>query len=236
MLRCSAALSLSFALVLAQEPPTKPAPGNVPTAPAPEVPSPTKPGLVPEGAAGLDAMQLARAMTATMELSTPGPHHERLTALEGAYEVDMTLMPPGIEPQQFAGEARAMSVLSKRYLLVNLRVRLAGVVLEGLYIFGFDNLRGLYTASWRDSMSTWAVDCAGPVPEEAGERVPMNGTMVDAASPTGRPFQLVLQFTERGFDLVVVDRVKDAQVEVVRQRFLRKKDEGEGAVQPPRDK
>jgi hypothetical protein len=239
MLRRAVAVLLFAAFVVAQDPDPKP---DVPkpdvpkpvTAP-PAAPSDGRPALVPEGAAGLDAMQLARAMTATMQLSTPGPHHERLVALQGVYDVQMTLTPPGIEPQQFAGEARALAVLSNRYLLVNMKVRLAGVVLEGLYIFGFDNLRGLYTASWRDSMSTWAVDCTGPLPEKEDGRVPMQGTMIDAASPTGRPFQLALQFTASGFDLAVEDRVQDKQMEVVRQRFVRKPEVPASDAQP-RDK
>jgi Protein of unknown function (DUF1579) len=184
-----------------------------------------KPALVPEGAAGLDALQLARAMTSTMKLSMPGPQHERLAALEGAYEVEMTLTPPGLPAQSSKGEARAMTVLSGRYLLVNMKVRVAGIIVEGLYVMGYDNLRGLYTVSWRDSLSTWSVECAGPESEADKDKVVLQGTMVDAASPTGREFGLELAFTKEGFQLVVRDRVKDQLAEVMRQSFVRNKPE-----------
>jgi len=194
-----------------------------------------KPSLVPEGAAGLDAMQLARAMTSTMKLSKPGPEHDRLMALEGTYAVEMTLTPPELPPLATTGEARAMSVLSGRYLLVNLKVRVAGVVMEGLYILGYDNLRSLYTVSWRDSLSTWAVECAGPVSDASPDVAALQGTMVDAASPTGRPFELVLGFTKEGFALAVRDKVKGELAEVMRQNFVRKpKQEGEAQPAEPK--
>lgn len=227
MLRVVAGVVLSCVAVRAQVPventgPKPPvAESTRPQEPAKPTQEP-KPSLVPEGAAGLDAMQLARAMTSTMKLSMPGPQHERLVALEGAYTVEMTLTPPGLPPQTTTGEARAMSVLSGRYLLVNLKVRVAGVVMEGLYVLGYDNLRSLYTVSWRDSLSTWAVECAGPVSDASPDVAALQGTMVDAASPTGRPFELVLGFTKAGFALAVRDQVKGELAEVMRQDFVRK--------------
>jgi hypothetical protein len=206
-------------------------------------PQQPKPSLVPEGAAGLDALQLARAMTSTMKLSMPGPQHEKLAALEGVYAVEMTLTPPGLPQQTCLGEARAMGVLSGRYLLVNLKVRVAAVVMEGLYVIGYDNLRSLYTVSWRDSLSTWAVECAGPVSDASPDVAALQGTMVDAASPTGRPFELVLGFAKDGFSLAVRDQVKGELAEVMRQTFVRKVPsegaapaEAKKAGETPRDK
>lgn len=213
---------------------SKPEPA-APAKPEPAVPAKPETGgaakpeasavpVVPTGAADLDPVELAKAMNATMRLATPGPQHEQLCALEGYHEVVMELTPPGVPAQTFAGEARAMAVLGGRYLLVNLRVRLAGVMMEGLYLFGFDNLRQTYTMSWRDSLSTWAVDCYGPLPEKDPSRVPMKGVLVDAASPTGREFEVVLQFRDGGLGLDVIDQVKDQRVVVMKQRFVRKPD------------
>ncbi len=229
MIRPAASFVCLALHVCGQESPadTKPADAKPPAVEraAPQEP---KPSLVPEGAAGLDAVQLARAMTSTMKLSMPGPQHERLAALEGTYVVEMTLTPPGLPPQVSAGEARAMTVLSGRYLLINMKVRVAGVVMEGLYVLGFDNLRSLYTVSWRDSLSTWSVECAGPEPEAGKNKVVLQGTMVDAASPTGRAFEVDLLFIDDGFAFAVRDRVKEAVTEVMRQSFVRKQPDAAG--------
>ncbi len=147
----------------------------------------------------------------------------------------MTLSPPGIPPQECRGEAKAMAALSGRYLLVNLKVRIQGVVLEGLYILGYDRLRDLYTVSWRDSMSTWAVDCSGPAPAEPGAAIALQGTMVDAASPTGRAFELELALQDDGFAVAVKDQVGDGLFEVMRQRFVRKKQNADQTAQPAPD-
>lgn len=236
MIRLVASVLLVVASSQAQEPKAAAAPQQPQQQPQPQQPQPgaaqePKPSLVPEGAAGLDALQLARAMTSTMKLSMPGPQHERLAALEGAYVVEMTLTPPGLPTQTSKGEARAMTVLSGRYLLVNMKVRVAGVVMEGLYVLGFDNLRSLYTVSWRDSLSTWSVECAGPESEADKDKVALQGTMVDAASPTGRAFELDMTFRDNGFALAVRDRVKDEISEVMRQSFVRKLPDAE-VVEP----
>ncbi len=204
-------------------------------APAQPTPSQPAPALVPKEAAGQGVEQLAKAMTVTMRLSTPGEEHARLCRLAGDYEVRMTLSPPGIPPQECRGEAKAMAALSGRYLLVNLKVRIQGVVLEGLYILGYDRLRDLYTVSWRDSMSTWAVDCSGPKPAESGAAIALQGTMVDAASPTGRAFELELALQDDGFAVAVKDQVGDRLFEVMRQRFVRKKPDAAQASQAAPD-
>jgi hypothetical protein len=228
MLRLGAVVLLSLSSLLAQEqgkpdPSANAAPKQAPEQDQkPKDQKPKDPALVPEGAAGLDPLQLARAMTSTMKLALPGPQHERLQKLEGAYAVSMQLTPPGLPAQECLGEARAMTVLGGRYLLVNLKVRVAGVVMEGLYVFGYDNLRSLYTVSWRDSLSTWSVECAGPETEGQKDKVALSGTMVDAASPTGRSFDLELSFLADGFSLSVRDQVKEAKVEVMRQTFSKK--------------
>lgn len=199
----------------------KPATPVTPAAPA----APTTPSASgtprPELPGGLGAIDLAKAMTESMRLATPGPEHRKLVALAGRYEVAMTLSAPGLPEQQCTGTALAAAVLGGRYLLVNCNVLVSGARLEGLYLFGFDHLHGLYTASWRDSMSTWSIECSGSLAVDQPERVELQGTMVDAASPTGRPFRLWLEFTADGFQVAVRDRVGEQFVEVMRQRFAR---------------
>lgn len=206
-----------------------PAAGVLAQAPQGAPPQPDPGAAAPARAPGdLDALQLAQAMATTMRLAQPGEPHRRLAGLAGAFDVEMTLAAPGLEPQTTRGTARAAAVLGGRYVVVNLTARIGGVLFEGLYVFGFDNMHSLYTCSWRDSMSTWAVDCSGPPPKEpdAGVLV-LGGTLVDAASTTGRPFELHLEFAADGFAVAVHDTVGVQKVEVMRQRFTRR---AEGAT------
>lgn len=206
-------------------------PGGERPARPPEAANPPAKPAAPSANAlpgGLGAMELAQAMTATMQLSTPGEPHRALMSLAGRFDVAMTLRPIGLPEQECKGNALAAAVLGGRYLIVNCNVRVQAVRVEGLYLFGFDNLHGLYTASWRDSLSTWSVECSGPPDVEHPDRIEMKGTMVDAASPTGRPFVLSLQMHDDGFEIVARDTAGDALVEVLRQRFVRSKAPAEG--------
>ncbi len=209
--------------VLAQEPippRAEPKPAD-PTEPAVTAPPAAAKGAPAAAPGGLTVVDLAQAMAATMRWSAPGQAHRRLAALAGRFDVDMMLQPVGIERQHCTGTARAAAVLGGRYLIVNCTVKVHDVPLEGLYIFGFDNLHGLYTASWRDSLSTWSIECSGPPAAGADEPIELQGTMVDAASPTGRPFRMTLRCADDGFDIRVRDSAGDQLVEVMQQTFRR---------------
>jgi hypothetical protein len=210
--RCVALLAFVLAAAPAQEPAPR-------TPPAQEPAQPGAPAQVP---GLLDPRELARAMTATVRFATPGPQHGRLASLAGDWTVELALSPPGQTPALSSGKARAAMVLGGRYLVVDLVVPVQDVAVEGLYIFGFDNLRGLYSASWRDSLSTWSIECLGRQDRDDAQRIDLQGLLFDAVSPEGRPFRLdfVIESADR-FTLAVVDTIGDRQQRVMEQRFVR---------------
>ncbi|MEO6593433.1 MAG: hypothetical protein ABIP94_01620, partial [Planctomycetota bacterium] len=78
---------------------------------------------------------------------------------------------------------------------------LRGSDVHAMQILGFDTLRQLYTASWRDDQSTWSVECSGAAAGKTPDLLRLKGTLADARDAAGRPFRLEL-------DLEVKDRVR----------------------------
>lgn len=205
---------------------------QTPGAPEPEVPEgPFRPP-------GLGTASVLRAAAAALELAEPGPEHARLAALAGDYTIELRMATPsGGEPVRAEGRARAATLLGGRYLQVDLRVPLPApgkvaaegegtgsggeIVLEAIYLFGFDRLRGEYEASWRDSLSTWSTGCAGTPDPKDPQRLLLAGRLSDPASPQGRPFRLEFAFVpEGGFAITVVETGGEAPRPVMWQRFV----------------
>lgn len=131
------------------------------------------------------------------QLSMVDEHHARLQKLVGEWDVVLRTAGPAGAPQEDRGRVAAAAILGGRYVVANYTLGIQGAKVEAVQIFGFDTLRQLYAASWRDSLSTWSVECAGtPAPPEGAEVVTMAGTLVDARDPTGRPFRQVLDLTD----------------------------------------
>jgi hypothetical protein len=217
-LRCTVLSVYLIAAGVAQEPARPPQPPAGEPAPAAQPPRPDAP-QVPGDAS---PQEVARAMAETIRLATPGPEHKRLAALAGDWTVELTLSPPGKEPERSTGRARAATVLGGRWLVVELSVPVQGVAIEGLYMIGFDNLRRLYAASWRDSLSTWSIECLGAQDPKDEKRIALQGLLFDAVSPAGREFRL--DFVIEGpdaFAFVVFDTIGDRQARVMEQRFAR---------------
>ena len=95
------------------------------------------------------------------------------------------------------------AMLGGRYVALRFTMELAGAPFEAMQLLGFDTLRQQYTSSWRDDLSTWAVDASGPLRAEALDQLALAGTLVDARDPTGRPFRMALDL--RSAQQVVVE-------------------------------
>lgn len=140
------------------------------------------------------------------QLATPNEHHTRLQKLVGEWDVLLRTTEPGGQQQQERGRVVVAAILGGRYVVANYTLQLQGAKVEAVQILGFDTLRQVYTASWRDSLSTWSVECAGPAVADRPDVVTMAGTLVDVQDPTGRPFR---QVVDLGTDKVVTVRLFD---------------------------
>ena len=157
------------------------------------------------------------------QLSLPTEHHTRLQRLLGDWEVSVRTPVAGGEPREERGRMNAGAILGGRFLVLNFVLELQGAKVEGVQILGFDTLHQLYTASWRDDLSTWSVECSGPPSAEAPDVLVLTGTLADVRDPTGRPFKLVLDLSkERAVTMRTFATAGGTDVELQSQQWTKK--------------
>lgn len=168
---------------------------------------------------GTDPGALQRAH----RLARPDAHHERLQRLVGDWDVELTTSGPSGAMRTDRGRVVAKAILGGRYVLAEYTLAIAPVTVAAVQIFGFDALRQLWTASWRDDLSTWSVDGSGPPADPETGVLVLRGTLADAQDPTGRPFRQVVDLSKP--DTVVVtlyDTHQGREFERQRQRWTRR--------------
>lgn len=136
-------------------------------------------------AAGMDEM------AAMMNYMTPGKAHEQLASLVGRYDIDAQVyMAPGTEPVAWVSKGTSKMVLGGRYLVEESAGTMMGMPVEGRLTMGYNNLTEEWWSFWIDNMSTGHSVSVGKA-DEAGV-IRMDGTMVDATSPEGRMYAMVM--------------------------------------------
>ncbi len=191
----------------------------------------------------LSREEWAKAAMEAERLAGLAPQHERLRALAGAYRSRLVCAPLPEKPTVGAdgksipaspakpdeksgvasnGTARATAILGGRYLMVEVELEVGGLPMQAMYLVGYDRLHELYSLSWRDSLSTWSIECLGTADPKDPQRIAMRGHLFDPITPTGRPFRLDLEFVGvEGFSVVVQEQVGEEMAEVMRQEFTR---------------
>jgi hypothetical protein len=103
--------------------------------------------------------------------AAPDEHHERLAALVGKWnQVIKAQSEPGGPWQEWKGTATYRAILGGRFIVEEVKCELQGESFEWMGVYGFDKLKGKYTAVWFDNFDTGT---------EQGEA---------AAEPTGKIF------------------------------------------------
>jgi hypothetical protein len=135
-----------------------------------------------------------------LALASKTAEHERLAKLAGKWQVAVrTRRTEGGDMSEDRGTVVGQAILGGRYVVLNYQLKLQGRPVEAVQIVGFDTLRNAYTSSWRDSESTWSVECLGGIGKDA-DVLTLSGSLRDAKSPDGRDYRLT-------FDLRSKDRV-----------------------------
>jgi Protein of unknown function (DUF1579) len=141
-------------------------------------------------AAPQDPTPAPTVLRSAQQLAAIGPEHRLLGRLVGEWEVVVATAPPGMAPREERGRVRGVAILGGRHVVLNFVLQLQGTAVEAVQMLGFDTLRQVYTSSWRDDLSTWAVEASGTAADGVPERLRLQGTLADAREPTGRPFRL----------------------------------------------
>lgn len=168
---------------------------------------------------GRDPAQLRRAQ----QLAVVGAEHQRLARLVGDWDVTWTNDGRDGEARDARGTATGKLLLGGRYVQVDFKLQVQGASFAAVQLFGFDALHQQFTSSWRDELSTWAVDCAGVPAKDSAELLELSGSLCDVHDPTGRPFRLRLDLRQDGVVLVELRDTLDGRDHLLqRQRWTRR--------------
>ncbi len=120
------------------------------------------PQPTPQASATPDAEQQAM-MAAWQKAATPGPQHAQLAEhFAGTWDTKQTMwMDPSAPPMTETGKSVDAAVLGGRQIHTQFSSRFMGQPFNGIGFMGYDNVRGKYTASWVDDMSTGLMTSEG---------------------------------------------------------------------------
>lgn len=165
-------------------------------------------------------------MEAWQKASTPGEAHQRLAEqFEGTWDTRQTMwMDPSAPPQIDSGRSVNTAVFGGRQLRMDFKGAWMGQAFEGVGYSGYDNVKGKYTSSWMDSMSTGTFFAEGDY--DAASRVyTYRGEMPDPMKPgTVVPIRNVVRVVDKDhhvFEMYELREGKEAktmQIEYTRAR------------------
>lgn len=104
--------------------------------------------------------KMAEMMRKWMEMSKPGPYHERLARRIGKYDTEMTVYGMGA-PMKSTGEAEIRWLIEGRWMLTESKYSMMGQAARGYAIEGYDNFKKKYVGMWVDSLSTALLTMSG---------------------------------------------------------------------------
>ncbi len=95
-------------------------------------------------------------MAAWQKAATPGAQHQQLAdQFAGSWDTKMTMwMDPSAPPMTETGKAVNIAELGGRQIRMAFNGQFMGQPFAGVGYTGYDNVRGKYTSSWMDNMST----------------------------------------------------------------------------------
>jgi len=134
----------------------------------------------------------AEEMKAWTEYMTPGTMHEMMAKLTGDWKtVHKFWMDPAGEPMSSEGTAKTEMILGGRYQMSKFSGSVMGMLMEGLWMMGFDNVSQEFTAIWIDNMGTGTAIAKGKF-DESNKTISMDGNMMDPISKTDMKFKQYL--------------------------------------------
>jgi len=148
--------------------------------------------------------QIAEFMRQHREAAQPGPEHERLTRMEGAWEVEVTMWPePGAEPMTTSGTAAAEMMLGNRFLMMSMDLADTDPAGEQISIIGFDRRSDEYIVLGMDASGTYWVTARGPA-DNSGDRAVLSGEDYDAIFDGVQLYDFVLSWPDENTFVVEI--------------------------------
>ena len=144
-----------------------------------------KPTAPPAMSADTQAM-----MEAWQKASTPGAQHRQLAdQFVGTWDTTMTAwMDPSAPPVVETGKSVNTAVFGGRQVRMDYTGQFMGQPFEGVGFSGYDNVRGKYTGTWTDNMSTSVMVSSGDY-DAATRTYSFRSEMPDMMNP-GKTIQI----------------------------------------------
>ncbi len=137
------------------------------------------------------AAPAAQAQDAAMAAVMPGEHHAHMKKLVGEFDYTITMVMPGMPPQEYKGHRSAKMVMGDRYLDETYTGTFMGMPFEGHGTMAYDNIQKKYLSTWMDNMGTGIMMGSGQCANNGTEwsmtadmADPMSGKMVTTRSVT----------------------------------------------------
>lgn len=119
-----------------------------------------------------------------MELSTPGPEHERLKYAIGEWKATTKQwMDPKGEPVVGSGTEVHKAVLGGRFIMSEFHGEFMGQPFTGIGYTGYDRIQKKYVSNWMDSMGTQISTYVGDY-DEATKTYTYHGDMLGMSGET----------------------------------------------------
>src|SRR5262245_4292578 len=94
-------------------------------------------------------------MAAMMKAAAVGPEHEKLKAMEGKFDAEVSAFEsPGGPAEKSKGVSTSALILGGRYLKIDYSGTMGPMPFHGFGLFGYDNTKKKYVSLWADEMST----------------------------------------------------------------------------------
>ena len=159
-------------------------------------------GAAAESEPGQSASGTEPFVAAYADLSTPGPAHERLAKLVGSWRVEGRYR-FGVAKEwcDFTARSDIAPILGGRFIVERFASATADGQLEGVRIFGHDNLRAAFVMLGLTNQGT-QLDHLASHAQESGQNVVLRGNFRNPATGETHPFAMEYDLgTEDSFSL-----------------------------------
>jgi hypothetical protein len=133
------------------------------------------------GAAGAQApsqqVSMEEMQARMREAATPGPHHRALARFIGTWDVQISMVMPGVPVQKSAATAEYAWLLPNRWASQRIKGKLMGLDYDSFTILGFDNYAKNHVAVTVSSLDTAMTMLRGLVVDPSSKVTALYGTL-----------------------------------------------------------
>lgn len=149
----------------------------------------------------LPAPPPAAALQRSHQLAQPGDQHALLRRLVGDWDVAVRTIRDGAPAVAGRGRMQGKAILGGRYVQLDFTYELGGASVAAVQVLGYDALLERFTSSWRDTLTTWALECDGAPSPSWRDGMALTGRIVEPANGSSQTCRIEIELGD--FERVV---------------------------------